>query len=287
MTTWIAEIGSNHNGDYSRACALIDTAAAIGCTGIKLQLYRVDRLFAPEALVANPTLAEKPFLPTDWLEPLIARAHACGLIVGVTPFDLGSVDVLSRQQIDFVKVASYSILHVDLLRAVAALGKPVVVGTGMATDSEILNAASWLRDVARRTWLHCVSCYPAPPAVCDLARMTHLRRLLGPRDHHIGWSDHSGSPAVMLRAAHRYSASMIEAHVDLGDNAGAENAGGHCWAPEDLSDVIQMIALGEDADGHHMTRRADAEERDWRADPSDGLRPLLYARAKLYTPDRN
>lgn len=50
MTDFIAEISSNHNGDLGRCRRLIAEAARVGCTGVKFQLFRVDRLFAPEIL---------------------------------------------------------------------------------------------------------------------------------------------------------------------------------------------------------------------------------------------
>lgn len=282
MTQFIAEVGSNHNGDYGRACELVDTAAAIGCDGVKFQLFRVDRLFATEALAEKPELNDRRQLelPEEWLPDLCLRAHRNGLLFGCTPFDLGAVSVLRGlvPSVDFLKVSSYSLLDTRLLHACAAatasLGKLLMVSTGMATSSELSDA--WL-DERRPTIavMHCVSKYPTPARECNLSRIGHLRSLLGAR---VGYSDHSASPAVLLRAVLKWEAAYVECHLDLEDKAGAEWADGHCWTPGALEDVIQTVRLGADAD---CSTRADGQERLWRADPSDGLRPLLSHRAAL------
>lgn len=277
MTQFIAELGSNHNGDFARACQLIDLAAHIGCAAVKFQLYRPERLFCAEALVQNPGLREKPVLPVEWVDPLIARAHANGLRIGVTPFDLGAVDVLAaRPQLDFVKVASYSLLHYDLLRAVSGLGKQVMVGTGMATEQELLTAASCLADAPYVAWLHCVSKYPTSPTEANLSRIAQLRMFFPRRASGFGWSDHTCSEAVLFRAAWRFNVDYIEAHLDL-DGAGAEFGDGHCWLPGPLGKVIAALDDACDLD-YTINSNADAPERLWRADPSDGLRPTVALR---------
>src|ERR1700761_9636045 len=47
---FIAEASSNHGRDLSRALAFVDAAADAGCDAVKFQLFKIDRLFAPEIL---------------------------------------------------------------------------------------------------------------------------------------------------------------------------------------------------------------------------------------------
>ena len=97
----------------------------------------------------------------------------------------------------------------------------------------------------------------------------------------VGWSDHTRSPAIVERAVHRWNASAVEFHLDL-DGAGAEYAAGHCWLPEEIAPVIARIREGERADGEGFKEPVAAElaDREWRADPVDGLRPLRHVRAQ-------
>ena len=73
---------------------------------------------------------------------------------------------------------------------------------------------------------------------------------------------------------------MVEFHLDL-DGMGAEFAAGHCWLPKQIAPVIETIHHGVAADGTGDKQPVDAEaaDRPWRADPSDGLRPTRALRA--------
>ena len=48
--SFIAEVSSNHSKDINRCFAFIDAAADAGCDVVKFQLFRIDKLFAPEIL---------------------------------------------------------------------------------------------------------------------------------------------------------------------------------------------------------------------------------------------
>ena len=50
MTFFIAEICSNHLNDLKRSKRLIDEAKRIGCNAVKFQLFKADKLFAPDIL---------------------------------------------------------------------------------------------------------------------------------------------------------------------------------------------------------------------------------------------
>jgi N-acetylneuraminate synthase len=73
---------------------------------------------------------------------------------------------------------------------------------------------------------------------------------------------------------------MVEFHLDL-DGSGAEFSAGHCWLPKQIAPVIEAIHHGVAADGTGEKLPVDAEiaDRPWRADPSDGLRPMRAIRS--------
>ncbi len=50
---FIAEVSSNHHRDLDRCLKFIDTAAKMGCDGVKFQLFKIDDLFAPEILIKS------------------------------------------------------------------------------------------------------------------------------------------------------------------------------------------------------------------------------------------
>jgi len=287
---FVAEVASNHNRDLKRALALVETAARIGCAAVKFQLFTVQDLFAPEILTKSARHRARADweLPETFLEPLSARSHELGLAFACTPFALRAVDVLERY-VDFVKIASYELLWDDLLRACASTGKPVVIATGMATLDEVVRAGGVLRRAGcpNPIVLHCTSGYPAPIDQCNLAAIDTIRAATRAR---VGWSDHSVSPAVIRRAVHRWRAEMVEFHLDL-DGEGAEFGAGHCWLPQQIAPVIDAVRTGAVADGPSPDECAadgtgdkrpvavEAADRSWRADPSDGLRPMRSIRS--------
>ena len=277
--TFIAEASSNHAQDLSRALAFVDAAADCGCDAVKFQLFRVKELFAPEILAKSAQHRARVAweLPVAHLAPLAARAKQRGIQFSCTPFYLAAVEEL-EPYVDFYKVASYELLWHGLLEACAKTGKPVIVSTGMATMPEIIAAVETLKTSGARaiTALHCVSAYPAPPEEANLSAMDAIRAATGVP---VGWSDHTRRPSVIERAVHRWGASAVEFHLDL-DGTGAEYAAGHCWLPDEIAPVIARIREGERADGTGFKGPVAAElsDREWRADPVDGLRPLRQIR---------
>ena len=276
---FVAEVSSNHNRDLQRCLSFIDTAAKIGCGAVKFQLFKIRELFAPEILAKSEEHRQREAweLPVEFLPALAVRCHEAGLQFACTPFYLDAVEEL-LPYVDFYKIASYELLWDDLLTAVARTGKPVVLSTGMATLDEVRQAVGVLRRAGCEdlTLLHCISGYPAPPGECNLAAIETLRRAC---DCPVGWSDHSVNPGVIYRAVHRWGATMVEFHLDL-EGKGEEFRIGHCWLPEQIRPVIEEVGVGFQADGSGEKVPAPNElpDRGWRADPSDGLRPLLKTR---------
>jgi sialic acid synthase SpsE len=278
---FIAEASSNHAQDLSRALAFVDAAADCGCDAVKFQLFRVTELFAPEILAKSaPHRARVAWeLPLAHLAPLAARAKERGLAFSCTPFYLAAVDEL-EPYVAFYKIASYELLWRGLLEACAQTGKPVIISTGMATMPEIVTAVETLEHAGCKdiTALHCVSAYPAPPEEANLSAMAAIREATGVA---VGWSDHTRRPPVIERAVHRWTASAVEFHLDL-DGKGAEYAAGHCWLPQEIAPVIARIREAERSDGAGFKGPVASElsDREWRTDPTDGLRPLRHIRAQ-------
>jgi N-acetylneuraminate synthase len=284
MVKFIAEVSSNHAQDLNRSLAFVDAASACGFDAVKFQLFRVAELFAPEILAKSPQHKKRVAweLPIAHLEPIANRCREKNIEFSCTPFYLEAVKQL-EPYVAFYKVASYELLWSDLLKACAATGKPVIISTGMAIMPEIKAAVATLEEAGATdfTVLHCVSAYPSPPEQSNLSAIEAIRKATGAKT---GWSDHSRSPAVIERAVHHWNATAIELHLDL-DGTGEEYHTGHCWLPDEIAPVIARIRRAFMADGNGFKEPVPAElpDREWRADPSDGLRPFKHVR-KTWVP---
>lgn len=294
---FISEVSSNHNCNLRRSLEFIDTSARIGCDAVKFQLFKIDQLFAPEILEKSALhRARKDWeLPLEFLPLLKKRCEEKHILFSCTPFYLEAVAEL-RPYVDFYKIASYELLWDALIIGCAQTGKPLVISTGMATLEEVQHAVGVFK--AHRvspdqslSILHCVSSYPTPLADTNLAAIGALRDALSAEypDVRYGWSDHSVDSDVMYRAWHHWDGRVLEFHLDL-EGAGAEAAVGHCWLPEQVEVMIRNVrsargvnispALGATIDGVRKVKVLPSElpDREWRADPSDGLRPFLSVR---------
>ncbi len=278
-TRFIAEVSSNHNHDLDRSLAFIDAAASAGCDAVKFQLFRVAELFAPEVLSRSQAHRDRVAweLPLEFLPALVERCRQTGIEFSCTPFYMDAVEQL-LPYVDFYKIASYELLWDELLRECAHTGKPIVVSTGMATLDEVGHAVEVMRDAGGEdvSLLHCVSSYPAPAAECNLAAIETMRRAFSCP---VGWSDHSVDAGVVTRAVFTWGAEIVEFHFDL-EGAGAEYASGHCWLPDEIAALIANVRSGILADGSGTKEPSEDEsrERNWRADPVDGLRPMRSIR---------
>lgn len=279
MVRFFAEVSSNHNQDLKRCKQFISCAKRIGCDAVKFQLFKIDQLFSPEVLKRSETHRDRKNweLPDSYLPVLAQHAKKEKIEFWLTPFDLDAVKVATDHVAGF-KIGSYELLWDDLLVACAESQKPIILSTGMADLEEVKHAVMVLQENNCRTLtvLHCVSRYPTPFLEANLSAMETLSKTL---DVPIGWSDHTVSPAVLYRAIHKYNAQVVEFHLDL-DGEGDEFKAGHCWLPDQIQAVIGAVQTGIKADGSgiKMALSEEARERDWRADPKDGLRPLKHLR---------
>jgi sialic acid synthase SpsE len=266
----------------------IHAAHETGCTGVKFQLFKIDNLFAQEILVKSETHSKRKDweLPDGYIPELSELAHKLGLKFSCTPFYLDAVDIL-EPYVDFYKIASYELLWLDLFKKCGNTGKPIIFSTGMATLNEVQVTLDCIINTQCKdiTILHCNSAYPTPVKDANLAGIQDLRNMIStlniPKDViiKIGYSDHTVSPAVMYRAVHRFGIKFIEFHMDL-DGKGEEYSAGHCWLPGEIEEVISNVNSGflADGDGKYGPSASELPEREWRADPSDGLRPLKHIR---------
>jgi N-acetylneuraminate synthase len=279
---FIAEVSSNHSQSLERSIEFVNTAAKIGCESVKFQLFKIDELFAPEILLQRKEIADRKNweLPIEFLEPLSNACKRKDIKFSCTPFYLKAVDEL-LPYIDFYKIASYELLWDELLIKCAKTGKPLIISTGMANTSEINHAVKIIKNNGCNdlTLMHCTSSYPSPYQEVNLSAINTLRELTG---CNVGWSDHSYDPGVIYRSINKWNATAIEFHLDL-EGQGEEYSSGHCWLPHEIQSIIEGVNHGFSADGHGIKEPAKCElvEREWRADPSDGLRPLLNTRKQF------
>lgn len=282
LPIFVAEVSSNHSCDLNRAKEFIKVSFEIGCQAVKFQLFKIDKLFSSEILAKSQMHRDRKEweLPIEFLPELSSYAHELNMQFSCTPFYIEAVKEL-EPYVDFYKIASYELLWDDLIIECAKTKKDLVLSTGMATLDEIEHAVEVFKKYsdAKLILLHAISGYPTPIKEANLKAIQTLREKF---NLDIGLSDHSVSKDVITRAVYKRDASMIEFHLDLDEN-GAEYKSGHCWLPNQMKDTIDSIKNGllADGTGEKVPAPSEIDDRLWRADPSDGLRPFKEIREKF------
>lgn len=232
----IAEMSGNHNQRLDYALQIVDAVADAGAEALKLQTYTADTmtldLSEGEFFIKDPSslwqgaslynLYQKAHTPWEWHEPIFRRCRERSLIAFSTPFDASAVDFLQSLDVPCFKIASFENTDLPLIRKVAATGKPVIISTGMATQTEIEEAVRTARDAGCRDLilLKCTSSYPASPAESNLETIPRLRSLFGCE---VGLSDHTLGIGAAI-ASVSLGATVIEKHVTLSRAEGGVDA---------------------------------------------------------------
>jgi sialic acid synthase SpsE len=172
-----------------------------------------------------------------------------GLDWFASPWDTPSVAFLEDLNVCAFKVASASVTDLELLEAIHATGKPVILSTGMSTLDQIDRAVTAL-DGSPLIVLHATSTYPLPAAEANLRMIGTLRdRYPGVP---IGYSGHEPGLQISL-AAVALGAVAVERHITLDRTMwGSDHAAS--LEPEGLRHLVRDIRVIEEAMGDGVKR---------------------------------
>ncbi len=253
----IAEVGSNHNGDYATALKLIQAAKSAGADTVKFQHYPADGRYGPVPM------------PKQWLRPLQDACHEVELDFLCSVFDYGTLlDYVQECEPQRVKVASPELTDNRLLDVCANHVPHLILSTGMSTNGQIVEALDTVYTAnlqAKVTLLHCVSSYPAPPEEMNLRAMSRLGEF-----GEYGLSDHTLDPALAPVMATTLGASIIEKHFTL---SRGEQGPDHSYAvdPRGFAEMFRAVRLVESMLGDGRKRVMPSEDptdrrtEEWRA----------------------
>ncbi len=248
----VAEMSASHNGDLMVALEICEQAKACGADAIKLQTMQAETMCADgsdeHCLITQGPWAGRRMIdlyrecamPREWHIPVIKRCMDLGLPWFSTPFAPEDVDFLESLGCPRYKVASFEVTDTPLLNRIGKTGKPVVISTGMAEDTEIDGALDALGHggVTTATILHCVSEYPATHM--NMGGLEELAWV-----HRVGLSDHSMSPVAAILAV-GIGAVMIEKHLCLRRADGGPDSG-FALEPHEFKEHVRLIREAEQA----------------------------------------
>jgi len=193
----VAEIGINHNGSLEIAKKLIDGAVLAGCDAVKFQ-KRTPEICVPRnqwdiqrdtpwGRLSYIEYRRKMEFGEAEFKEIDRYCKERKVLWFASCWDEPSVEFMERFAPPCYKSASASLTDLQLLRAMKATGRPLMMSTGMSTTQEIERA---VESVGQDKLLiaHSTSTYPCPPEQLNL-RMIHTLQDKYPNCP-IGYSGH-------------------------------------------------------------------------------------------------
>jgi len=266
----IAEAGVNHNGDIELAKKLVDAAIDAGADIVKFQTFNAERLvteIAPKAYYqklstdkeqSQLAMLRQLELTKEMHETLISYCRDSNIEFLSTGFDIESLDYLATLNLERFKIPSGEITNLPYLRHIGAMGKSVILSTGMSTLEEVgvaidvLEASGMPR--SKITILHCNTEYPTPIQDVNLLAMQSIRESFSVA---VGYSDHTTGIEVPI-AAVALGATVIEKHMTLDTNMPGPDHKASI-EPQEFSAMVRAIRNIEQSLGDGIKRPSPSE----------------------------
>lgn len=215
----LAEIGTGHLGDRSKAKELIAAATEAGADCAKFQVVFADEIIHPLTGELNLPGGRVRLYDrfreveqdADFYRFCKEETEAAGMVFLASPFGIRSARLLKDLGSAWYKVASPELNHFPLLEELRGYGQPLVLSSGVSRLEDIERAVEFFEGLPL-SLLHCITAYPAPPEEYNLRVLQPLSVLFGCP---VGVSDHSMDPELVPVIGRSAGASMVEKHFCL------------------------------------------------------------------------
>jgi pseudaminic acid synthase len=266
----VAELSANHNQSFDQAVKLILAAKEAEVDAVKVQTYTADTMTlksdkeffkikegTPWSGRTLYDLYQKASMPWEWQPKLKIIAKELGLDFFSTSFDISSLDFLEDMNVPIHKVASFELVDIPLIKAIAQTKKPLFISTGMATFEEISEAVLAAREAGATeiALLKCTSSYPACSNEMNLRAIPYLSKMF---EVPVGLSDHSLNPEISI-ASIALGACIIEKHLTLSRDIPGPDSD-FSLEPAELKQLVGDLRLIESSLGSEVCCTQNCEK---------------------------
>jgi N-acetylneuraminate synthase len=261
----IAEAGMNHDGSLGNAIRMAEVASECGADAVKFQLHDAAAETTRDApsppYFRHETRWEyferTAFSDEEWAT-LKQACERAGIEFLCSVFSIEAVERLERIGVGRYKIGSGEVTNLELVRRVAATGKPVLLTSGMSSWEELDAAVEAAGDDV--TVMQCTSEYPTPPEHVGLNVIGELRERYGKP---VGFSDHSlGNYAAFAAVA--LGAVVVEKHFTLSNDSYGPDAA-LAMEPDELEDLVEGIRSIETMLSHPVDKNDLGALREMKA----------------------
>jgi len=266
----IAEAGVNHDGDIEKAKRMIDIAINAGADAVKFQTFTGERLASKDAFLATyhkkgavskdetlKQLLKRLELNFDEHRELYNYAKGKGIKFISTPFDEESADFLVDLGVDIIKISSFHVTHLPLLKHIAEKQLPIILSVGLSTMGDVEEAVNIIRSTGNNKLflLQCTSHYPSEAKDSNLRVMQTLKQSF---QLPVGYSDHTKGIIISL-AAVAMGACIIEKHFTFDTSSWGVDHDASINSDE-LKELVKNIKIVEDSFGDPIKKILEIEK---------------------------
>jgi len=210
----VAEIGGNHEGDFTYAKKLIRLASESGADAVKLQVYKADALVNPlEAPKRNKHFKKFELDPRQYVK-LAQLCRKLKVFFIASVWDSTQIEKLNPY-ISIYKIGSGDLTAYRLINKIVRTKKPVMLSCGLASTAELSDVVSYIKNCdpayiseKKLAVLQCTAMYPTSFGDANLNIMTSIKKMTGLP---VGYSDHTvGMEAAEIACA--MGAEILEKH---------------------------------------------------------------------------
>lgn len=174
----IAEISANHKNNLSHLLKMIDSAAEVGASAVKIQTILPNEITLncsdPNFIIKNRQskwygkkyfdIYSEAAMPLEWHKEVFKRAKENDIIAFSSPFDEKSVDFLDKLKVPCFKIASFENEHYPLISKIIQTNKPLILSLGMLDYQGINKTVTFLKKKKSEVFcitkvLLCLSCF--------------------------------------------------------------------------------------------------------------------------------
>jgi len=266
----IAEAGVNHNGSLQLAKRLVDVAVDAHADAVKFQTFHAEGVVTGSTGIADyarnnigKNMKQIDMLRTYELtykdfQTLKEYCDEKRIIFLSSPHSFDAIDFL-QDLVPAYKFGSGDLTNIPALQHAAVKNKPLLLGTGMATLTEVKQAVHAITAMGnpQLVLLHCTTSYPCSYEEVNLRAMMTMQQEL---DTLVGYSDHTLGILVPPLAV-SLGATVIEKHFTLDKTMqGPDHTAS--LEPKELAEMIKQIRDVETILGSAEKKPTNSEKKN-------------------------
>jgi len=274
----VAEMAWSHDGSMEKAKKIIRAASDAKADAIKFHITSLEDYMVPQygSGKGRVSAGKEGRRIYDYLKSinldrkawkeLFSYVKGLDLLICAMCNDLPSFKFASKLNPDIYDIHSSCLSDEDFIKEVAKEMKPVFLGIGASTLSEIEKAIFWIKETGNNN-IALIYGFQSYPTRLEDMHLRHIQSLKQMFSLPVGFADHTdgGSELALITplVALPFGANIIEKHVTYDRSARGEDSES-ALDPGDLKKLVQLVREVEKAFGSPATRPFSEQELNYR-----------------------